>query len=288
MGFVPMIWEETFSDDELLYMRTPDLPFGPINRRAYPKVEDPPPLTVDNVRVVPIDQVDLSRVKPLKWSDLEKSPEQKLEAAAKELAELDSRETIDWTGVDEKPNRDDVAEWREAEEKRGGRAGTRKQNFPFNTNLDEDEEDGSNEASVVVNPIVQGAVLHGKLQGLWTGQVVDLDMLGARTGRSWISAHRIETETEIWDSLSLKPHALNSSMVKDLPTVHVVTAESLAGREDDVKVQSFKEEMKALIKLPRSTVVFVDGSYSAGSHRKTEANAFSASSCSMRMSSLCG
>ncbi|KAJ8903686.1 hypothetical protein NDN08_004787 [Rhodosorus marinus] len=274
MGFVPMLWEENFSEEELLYMRTPDLPFDPINRRPYPKVEDPPPLSVDDVHVVPIDRVDLSKIRPLKWSDLEKSPQQKMEAAAKELAELDSRETIEWTGLDEKPNRDDVAEWREAEEKRGGRAGTRKQIFPFNTNLDEGEEDGSNEASVVVDPIVQGEVLPSKLQGLWMGQVLEFDMLGARTGRSWYSEHCFETEAEIWDSLSLKPHALSSSMVKDLPAIHIVTTESLAGREDDVKVQSFRDKMEALIQLPRSTVVFADGSYSAGSFRKTESESF--------------
>mmetsp|Transcript_4156 Transcript_4156/g.17493 ORF Transcript_4156/g.17493 Transcript_4156/m.17493 type:complete len:602 (-) Transcript_4156:2911-4716(-) len=273
-GFVPMRWDETFSEEELLYLRTPDLPFDPINRRAYPKVEDPPPLSVDDVHFAPIDQVDLSKIRPLKWSDLEKSPEQILEAAAKELADVDSRETIEWTGIDEKPNRDDVAEWREAEEKRGGRAGTRKQIFPFNTNLDENEENVSDKASVVVNPIVQGEVLASKLQGLWTGQVVEFDMLGARTGRSWRSEHCFETEAEIWDSLSLKPHALSSSMVKDLPAVHVVTTESLAGREDDVRVQSFRDQLGALIQLPRSTVVFADGSYSAGSYRKTKSESF--------------
>mmetsp|Transcript_4157 Transcript_4157/g.17506 ORF Transcript_4157/g.17506 Transcript_4157/m.17506 type:complete len:149 (-) Transcript_4157:4352-4798(-) len=65
-GFVPMRWDETFSEEELLYLRTPDLPFDPINRRAYPKVEDPPPLSVDDVHFAPIDQVDLSKIRPLK------------------------------------------------------------------------------------------------------------------------------------------------------------------------------------------------------------------------------
>lgn len=63
-GLEPLAWDVFLTEEEARYMREPNLPFDPINRRMNSTSRKEVPRFP--VRMIPIDEVDLSSIVPLR------------------------------------------------------------------------------------------------------------------------------------------------------------------------------------------------------------------------------